>query len=291
MKNCPKCGGKIHIYNVSQYCPHCKTNLMFYGFEERFYRDAKITELSMANVRVKFQKFKVGLIGGRLQIFRLLAMLLPVAALLAPHGSVSVNLPVFSKTFSVDGLGFFNAFSDGTFNLLGSLKDAMIIGETAKALQAAYLALLVTAVFAVLVLLLTVLSFISFKKMAASLCVFSVLGIGAGAATTIISSRLADVGEMIVTKRSPLGLIALIVGFGVVFALNLIIAKKGLPIEYKPFDTERMEIRKKYLKKQINLDDLPFPIYETEEEKEARLEKIRKTEEEYATAKGAEHNE
>ncbi len=286
MKNCPKCGGKIHIYNVSQYCPHCKTNLMFYGFEERFYRDAKITELSMANVRVKFQKFKVGLVGGRLQILRLLAMLLPVAALLAPHGSVSINLPVFSKTFSVDGLGFFNAFSDGTFNLLGSFKDAMIIGETAKILQTAYFALLATAVFAVLALVFTVLGFVSFKKMAASICVFSVLGIGAGVTTTVISSRLVSVGEMIAAKSSPLGLIALIVGFGIVFALNFVIAKKGLPIEYKPFDLERMEVRKKYLKNQINLDDLPFPIYETEEEKEARLAKIRKTEEEYAMAEG-----
>ncbi len=286
MKNCPKCGGRIRIYNISQYCPHCKTNLMFYGFEERFYRDAKITELSMANVRVKFQKFKVGLVGGKLQIFRLLAMLLPVAALLAPHGSVSVNLPVFSKTFSVDGLGFFNAFSDGTFNLLGSFKDAMIIGEAAKTLQTAYFSLLATAVFAVLVLVFTALSFLSFKKMARALCVFSVLGIGAGIATAVIASRLASVGEMLAAKSSPLGLIALTVGFGVVFALNLVIAKKGLAIEYKPFDPERTELRKKYLKKQINLDDLPFPIYETEEEKEARLEKIRKTQEEYTSAEG-----
>ncbi len=286
MKNCPKCGGRIHIYNVSQYCPHCKTNLMFYGFEERFYRDAKITELSMANVRVKFQKFKVGLVGGRLQILRLLAILLPVAALFVPHGSVSISLPVFSKTFSVDGLGFFNAFSDGTFNLLGSFKDAMIIGETAKTLQTAYFALLATAAFAVLVLLFTLLSFISFKKMAATLCVFSVFGIGASIATTVIASRLASVGEMIAAKCSLLGLIALIVGFGVVFALNFVIAKKGLSIEYKPFDLERTQVRKKYLKKQINLDDLPFPIYETEEEKQARLEKIRKTQEEYASAEG-----
>ncbi len=286
MKTCPKCGGRIHIYNVSQYCPHCKANLMFYGFEERFYRDAKITELSMANVRVKFQKFKVGLVGGKLQLFRLLAVLLPVAALLAPHGSVSINLPVFSKTFSVDGLGFFNAFSDGTFVLLGGFKDAMIIGDTAKTLQMAYFALLATAVFAVLVLVFSVLSFISFKKMAAALCAFSALGIGAGVATTLIAFKLSAVGEMIAVKSSPLGLIALTVGFGIVFALNFVIAKKGLPIEYKPFDLERMEVRKKYLKKQINLDDLPFPIYETEEEKQARLEKIRKTQEEYAIAEG-----
>lgn len=286
MKNCPKCGGRIRIYNVSQYCPHCKTNLMFYGFEERFYADAKLAEMSLANVRVKMQKLKVGLVGGKLQILRLIAFLFPIAALLAPFGSLTVTLPVFTRTYAVSGLGLYTAFTDGTFGLLGQLSGALIVGDDAKTLQAAYFALIATAAFAVLILLFSILSFISFKKMAVMLCTFSVLGTAGGAVTAVITNRLASSGTLLTFESSIWGIIAVTVGFGIVFALNLIIAIKGLPIEYKPGDLERVAVRKKYLNKEISLDDIEYPIFQTEEERLARLEAIKKTENEYIMAEG-----
>ncbi len=36
MTRCPKCGTKLHIYNISQYCPQCKTNLMYADFKKSF---------------------------------------------------------------------------------------------------------------------------------------------------------------------------------------------------------------------------------------------------------------
>lgn len=284
MKNCPKCNGRIRIYNVSQYCPHCKTNLMYYGFEERFYQDAKIAEMSLANVRVKMQKLKVGLVGGKLQIMRLVAMLLPIVALLVPFGNLSVSLPVFSRTYAVSGMGLFNAFSDGTFNLLGQLNGAAIIGDDAKILQTAFFALIATAAFAVVTLLCTLLSFISYKKMAKILCVLSVLGMGAGIATAVISGMLSSWGTLLTYKGSAGGPVAVVACFGIVFALNLIIAIKGLTVEFKPGDLERVEIRKKYLKKELSLDDLSYPIFQTEEEQKQREEAIKKTQAEYLAA-------
>lgn len=284
MKYCPKCNGRIHIYNVSQYCPHCKTNLMYYGFEERFYRDAKLAEMSLANVRVKMQKLKVGLVGGRLQIMRLATMLLPIAALLVPFGSLNVSLPVFSRTYAVSGLGVYNAFSDGTFSLLGQLEGAAIVGSDAKALQTAFFALIATAALAVITLLCTLLSFISYKKMARALCALSLLGIGGGVATAVMAGKLSSYGTLLTYKGNLLGLVAVVLCFGAVFALNLVVAIKGLAVEFKPGDLERVEVRRKYLKKEITLDQLSYPIFQTEEERKAREEAIKKTEAEYLAA-------
>ena len=57
MANCPKCGHKLRLTDLSQFCPECGVNMRFVGFEENFYREAKYAELSQANVKVKFTPY------------------------------------------------------------------------------------------------------------------------------------------------------------------------------------------------------------------------------------------
>ena len=68
MANCPKFGKHLHVYNVSQYCPGCGVNINFYGYAERFTKEAKMSELSMANVHVKIRRIKAAYIGSKLAI-------------------------------------------------------------------------------------------------------------------------------------------------------------------------------------------------------------------------------
>ena len=78
MANCPKCGHKLKLTDLSQFCPACGVNMRFVGFEENFYREAKYAELSQANVKVKFNRFKAAFVGSKLTIVRLCFALLPV---------------------------------------------------------------------------------------------------------------------------------------------------------------------------------------------------------------------
>ena len=63
MANCPKCGHKLRLTDLSQFCPACGVNMRFVNFEENFYREAKYAELAQAQVRVKFRRFKGAFIG------------------------------------------------------------------------------------------------------------------------------------------------------------------------------------------------------------------------------------
>lgn len=283
MTPCPKCGQKRKIYNISQYCPNCKTNLFFYGFEERFYEDAKAAEMSLANVRVKLQKVKTGLVGGKLQVMRLASVLLPVLALLIPFKGINISLPVYSKSISVGAIGLFSSFSDGTLSVLSKLSGASIVGDAAALLQRTMYGLLACAAAAVLVFLLSVLSFISFKKMATIISAVSLAGVAAGFFTGVTVSSIKPLGEFI-TVQSGYGIYAVCAAFLIVSILNLVIAVNGLNITYKPGDTERIEMRRKYKNKEISLADIPYPIYMTEEERVKRQAAIEKTAAEMAQA-------
>ena len=58
------------------------------------------------------------------------------------------------------------------------------------------------------------------------------------------------------------------IAFGIVFFVNFLIIKKGLNIQYKEGDLERIEIGKKIKSGELNLEDLPQPVVETAETRE-----------------------
>ena len=63
MAKCPKCGRKLRILDVSQFCPGCGVNMRFYNFEENFIREAKLAELSQAGLKVKLRNLKYSFSG------------------------------------------------------------------------------------------------------------------------------------------------------------------------------------------------------------------------------------
>lgn len=265
MANCPKCGYKLKITDISQYCPECKVNMRFYGFEENFYREAKIAELSQAGILCKVRRLKSAFIGSKMTIARLIVMLLPVAALLLPAGNAQIVLPYKVAEIPLSILGVVNLFTSGDLNYIMSMTGSSFAGAEFTKLQLALFGFLAVALFAVLVLLTSILCFISVKNMQKITSAVASLGIISGVVSMIITgSFVSSVKDSpIVSGSSGFGMILVMAMFGVVLAINLILSIKGIKVEYDEGMLERAEIYKKVKAGEVSIDDLPQPVVET----------------------------
>lgn len=267
MSNCPKCGKKLRIIDWKQDCPHCGTNLMFYGFEERFYTDAKKAEMGFARVNVALRKLKTAFVGNNVAIARLAMSILPVLMLLIPVSNVSITLPFLSKTVSLGIIGLYSMFAGGDFSFIFEMAGSEILGSALSSFRLALFAEMATVLFAVLVLLCTILCFVSINKMAKIICTMCVLGTVSAVLTVIWSNSFIRIAHETVPNllsgSIKIGAIFAVIGFAAVFVVNLIVVIKGIEIVYEEGDFERAEIYKKVRKGEIRLEDLPQPVVET----------------------------
>ncbi|MBQ6265738.1 MAG: hypothetical protein IJK60_09850 [Clostridia bacterium] len=269
MAVCPKCKQKIPIFHIGQLCPNCKVNIRFYDFDKKFYHDAKKAELSLAKISILIAHLKANFIGSKLAVIRLCTMILPVLSLLVPYAGANISQPFYDGKLSLSALGLFNAFSDGSLDYVLAMKSGGPDRLAFISLFAAIIGIAVVTVFALLVFLLTVLSIINIRKMPKVICAVSLLGIAATITATVLCFRFphtADIADgVLLSGNVSFGYVITVIAFAVVFVVNLLILKNGLNIIYKEGDIERKEIAKKVKNGEINLDDLPQPIVETEE--------------------------
>ena len=269
MSSCPKCGKKLRLLDLGQRCPHCGVNMRFYDFDRQFLHDAKMAELSMARVHVKLHRFKTAFIGGRLAVIRLCVALLPLISALLPTAKAVISLPFSKHDIALSALGLYKMLSDGTLGFISAMTGSVRDGAVFSALRLAVLLIAVSAVLAALIFLLTLFCFISIKKMSAILCAVAGLGAVASTAAAIFSqvfcSKAQALGSISLTGELSFGFIPTILLFTVVFAVNLVIAKNGLPIQYEEGDLERVEIFARVRRGEIDIEDLPQPIVETAE--------------------------
>lgn len=282
MANCPKCGKHLHIYNVSQYCPACGTNMNFYGFTDKFFTEAKMSELAMANVHVKIKHIKAAYVGSELAIARLCVCFLPLVAFLVPAGRFGICIPFIEAEYDFSGLGIFNMFNSGALEYILGMTGSSLAGGEFKALLTAMGVYALAAIMAVLVLLMSLLCLISYKNMQKITAVISVIGIASAAVSAILYAKFVSILKSgLISGKNGFGVIAIILMFAVVFVVNLLLWKKGIPVEYGEGMLERTEIYKKVKKGEINICDLPQPVVETEEtrkiEEEIRKSKLNKS--------------
>lgn len=274
MAKCPKCGYKLKIYDVSQFCPKCKTNLRFHNFEEEFDRSAKIAELNNAAFHVKMRHLKAAFVGSKLMIARLIVALLPAVMFLIPAGSFHFEAPYKSVDFPVSLMGVVNLFTGEDFGFFSGLKGSELVGGEFSGALNVFLASAVPVLFAVLVLFGSLLGFSSIKNMQKVICTFSALGFASAAAAQII--MYIQVGALkdtvILTGKAGFGLYAVMAAFAAVFAVNLVINKKGVPAVYDEGMVERARIYKEYKAGRVNIDELPQPVVETEETRRIEAE-------------------
>ncbi len=270
MASCPKCGKKLKLTDISQFCPACGVNMRFVNFEENFYKEAKLAELSQASMHVKVKRLKASFVGSKLTIARLIVMLLPLAALLVPAGSFGIGLPYKEKTFQFSILGAMNLMpGSADFNFIQEMTQSRMNGAAAQAFTKAFYAYAAIAVFGVLVLFCSLLCFISYKNMQKVNLVFSGLGFCTCAAAMILllSFIKAANNSRMFSAKFGFGLIVCMVMFAAVFVVNLLLTVKGIPVQYDEGMVERAEIYKKVKAGEIDIDSLPQPVVETAETK------------------------
>ncbi len=283
MAKCPKCGYKLKLWDLSQFCPKCKTNMRFCNFEEEFYTSAKLAELDQAAFHIKMRRLKASFTGSKLIIARLALCFIPVVMFLIPAGAFRFEMPYKTVDFSVGLLGLVNLFMGGDFGFITGMKSSGVIGAEFTAIFNTFISYLVPAFFAICVLVSTLLAFISIKNMQKVICTFAAGGmLSAVVAQIMMYVQLGSIkNSSFVTGNAGFGLYAVIIAFAVIFTLNFIINKKGVPVVYDEGMEERLEILKKVKAGEVKIEDLPQPVVETEETRKIE-DQIREEEEKMA---------
>ena len=266
MAKCPKCGKKLRIFDVSQFCPSCSVNMRFYNFEENFLREAKLAELSQAGLKVKLRNLRYSFSGSKLVTAKLIVMLLPVLSLLIPSGSFSVSAPLISLNADFGLLGIVNIVMGGSLNFLLDMMKSELVGAGFSALVTALICYVVTALLAVFCFLFSLLGSISIKNMQKLTTVVSALGIIMSIVSMIMCASFVSNTEdmLLLSGKNGFGLIVAIIMFAAVFVVNLLLWKKGIHPVYDEGVEERVRIYKEVKAGRINIDDLPQPVVVTE---------------------------
>jgi len=260
-------------------CPGCGANLMFYGFEERFYEDAKRSELSMGSIRVGSKRTKAGLAGSFWAKARLIVSFLPAVSFLLPWGSLSAKMPFGAQSWQAGLLGFMNLFMDDPDGLPFLL--SMSGGQWSALFQKGVIlfgAAALAVLFAVLVLVISLFSFVKLKGMSLAAGILSVLGAltcaGGFAAGILVQNASNALANPIFSGAMGYGALLGLAAFACTAVANLMLAKKGVHVTCAEGDEERREIWQKVKKGEIQLADLPYPVVETAEtrEREAVIE-------------------
>ena len=283
---CPNCNKEIGRFELAPNCKHCGVNIFYAQQEVLLTEDAKRCELEYATFHILTAKLKNAFIGGKIQIMRIVAMVLAIGAIFVPFATVEANFSTFSAKISFGAWGIYQAFSDG------SLKAVFDAGVYYPMLSNAVLSILSFVIMIFLsgfgVFLTLILSFINIKKSAVKAQILSVTGILlsllAAAGSFNIGAIIGDVP--FVEAKAGVGSIACLAVLILIFVLNRLIVTKNIQPEIKEIDLQRVEIRKQIKNGELSYSDLPLPVLESEEEKEKRLKEKEEKEKLVQSAKG-----
>ena len=285
---CPKCGGEIAFYDLRPNCKHCGVNIFYYTQETVLARDAKRTELEAGAARMVIARIKANFIGGKLQIIRMIAVIAAVCVLMVPVGAMSFSLPMFGGGISAGLIGLIQMMTNGMLSHLSDLMNSTLLSQQSKTAVILLALLGVLTVIGLLCFLTFLLGFLNLTRSTKFMRALSLVGMCAGLCT--------QVAAIVFAKTTPASALASVsFGFGgaaafavylVLYLLNRALLKKGVEPTYREFDPKRREMLKKLRKGEVDLDDLPLPIYESAEEYEARMKALRHTLEEEGELNG-----
>lgn len=266
MGRCPKCNKKLRITDISQFCPGCGVNMRFYNFEENFIREAKLAELSQAGLKVKLRNLKYSFSGSKYITAKLAVMLLPLLSLLIPSGNFNISLPFMEVDAHFGILGIVNIVTGGSLSYILGMGNSAVAGAAFSALRNALFCYVPVLLFAVFCFLFSLLGFISIKNMQKITTVTAALGAVFSVISLVMIGAFASAAEnnLILSGSFGFGLIVSVIMFAVVFYVNMMLWKKGIHPVYDEGMTERVNIYKKVKRGEINIDDLPQPVVETE---------------------------
>ena len=287
---CPNCGGEIGRFELDPNCKHCGVNIFYYTQDKMLARDAKRCELENASLRIFVSKLKTAFIKGALPISRIIFSVLTLCAVLVPFADAELTLPIISKSLSFGGIGLYQAFSDGTLNAILALKEcAGIDGFFIKSLVLVFAMVLIVLVAAV-ILVTEILSFINIQKTARVMRAASVFGMAFSVFGAVMSFLLgSSAGVSIIKTSFGFGAFVALAMFAADFIINNLFIKRNIRHIAKEVDLQRIAMRKRVKAGEVSLDDLPLPVFESDEEREKRLADEQKRNALAEEAKGGEH--
>lgn len=270
---CPNCSGEIGRFELSPNCKHCGANIFYVQQKTLLTRDAKKCELEYAVFRILVAKLKAAFIGGPLPVLRIVAMILAIGAIFIPFATVTADIPLVSAKFSFGALGVYNAFSDGTLQALFNMKDYLPLQVIACFGLLALMVIIFLVGFSVFVCLL--LSFTNIRKTAKVMRGLSVSGGVLCTLAAVLSLLMPSVfaNSQLLTAKSGIGAFACILVFVFIFMLNHLVIKRNIQPDIKDVDIKRVELSKKVKSGEVSLDDLPLPVFETDDESQKSSEK------------------
>lgn len=283
---CPKCNKEIGRFELSPNCKHCGVNIFYAQQEVLLTEDAKRCELEYATFHILTAKLKNAFVGGKIQIMRIIAMVLAIGAIFVPFATVEAGFSLFTAKFSFGAFGIYQAFTDGT------LQAVLNMSTYAPELTASLLVLLALIVLIFLsgfgVFVALILSFINIQKSAKKAQILSLTGIVFSVFSLVLSLALPKIISDIafINAKFGVGSIACIAVLVLIFVLNRLIVTKNIQPEIKDIDLQRVEIKNKIKKGETTYADLPLPVLESEEEKEKRLREKEEKEALVQSAKG-----
>lgn len=269
---CPNCGCTIKRFDLSQNCKNCGVNILYFTQEKDLAYDAKKTELEFAKARAVVARIKATYIGSGLVISRLVTGPLTVAALAIPFLKLAIMLPLISCDISTGAIGIYQMISSGIYAQLLNLYGSGVEGAVSNAMLVHLIFFLLTVLCELAMTLTFFLASINIRRGTKWLLILSGIA-GVFNLGTIITSFIAKAdcaGSETVAVSIGFGafvLEALIIAF---FIINILIYRKNPQIEISEIDQKRLDLLKQFKKGEISLDDLPLPVFETEEEKEKR---------------------
>lgn len=238
MAKCPKCGRKLTLFDWRPNCPGCGVNLVYYGLEDKLLDEADAAEAEHAKLQKRIDRLKASFAGSKLTVARIVLSLLPVVALLIPLCSVKfTNIPFRGEIGgSVNLITLINVFSgldfDGLFAMFGNATLSGVFIGYAGAL----LTLALSLVF-VLVSLFALVAACGPKGNVRNITLNSIAIVFSVASIiffSVFSSNAAKVFPEMFTGKIGVGIFVYIAALIALLVLNIVIAKKGTPVKYKP---------------------------------------------------------
>jgi hypothetical protein len=222
MAVCPHCGRKLRLADWRPECPGCGVNLIYYDSNRRLLDESEKAEKEHALFQPRIDRAKAAYAGSKLAILRIVLTLLPAAALFLPllrTAEGGVNVIGVYKKLNEAGIGA----------VLGkAMKDPVCL---AAAL------LLVSAVMIIVSIALITMSLGRHGRIRVILTYGFMLLCAAGA-VCLAGVNSVRLGEIFSESgiAAPLGVGAILYAalFLVLFAYNLFLLKKGIPVKYTP---------------------------------------------------------
>ena len=275
---CPKCGTEIPRFDLSPNCKKCGVHIMYYTQEEDLRRDAKKTELEFATARFILAKIKATFFTGKISLLKILFLVLSVATLLLPYYNIVLDFPWWQYKLPVSAWGIYNIIGDSLWSVSGALAD-IGIGKTFFLIKVCSFGIIaLSALAAIICICAWLLSFVNYKKSAITSVTFGIIGIllhFAATALSFIAVNLTGPMEFISTKPLFGGLLGMISFFGIVVTSFMSLNNKP-EIKLRDADRQRLIIRSKLKRGELNIDELPLPIVEEPAEKEEKSENKQK---------------